>query len=89
MAIEVLGWVSSIILLLTIGTQLRKQWKDRSASGVSRWLFIGQLAASVGFTLYSVLVHSWVFVVTNGLMALSAVFGAILTARFKKSGDQG
>lgn len=75
-------------MLLTIATQIRKQWKDRSANGVSRWLFIGQLAASVGFTIYSILVHNWVFVVTNGLMAISAIVGAILTARFKAAGSE-
>ena len=83
---EILGWTSSVVLLLTIATQIRKQWTDRSASGVSRWLFFGQLAASLGFTIYSVLVHNWVFVVTNGLMVLSAILGAILTARFKATG---
>lgn len=85
---ELLGWASSFILLLTITAQIGKQWKDRSAQGVSRWLFFGQLAASVGFTVYSVLVHNWVFVVTNGLMALSAIVGAVLTARFKATGKR-
>ena len=69
--------------MLTIATQIGKQCKDRSAHGVSSWLFLGQLAASLGFTIYSFLVHNWVFVVTNALMVLSAVVGAVLTARFK------
>ena len=43
------GWASSVILLVTIGKQLHKQWQDRTSEGVSKWL-LGQLAASVGFT---------------------------------------
>lgn len=82
-SIEILGWASSLVLLLTITVQIGKQWKDRSAQGVSRWLFIGQIAASIGFTIYSIFVRNWVFVVTNGLMLLSAIVGAVLTARFK------
>ena len=84
MATEIIGWLSSCVLLLTIVTQIRKQWRERSASGVSSWLFIGQIAASIGFTVYSWLVHNWVFVVTNALLLLSAIVGAVMTARFKK-----
>jgi hypothetical protein len=60
---------------VTIGTQIHKQWRDGTSKGVSRWLFLGQMAASAGFTLYSWLVHNWVFVVTNALMLLGAIVG--------------
>lgn len=72
---EAIGWVSSFILVLTIAKQVHKQWAAGTSEGVSRWLFVGQLAASVGFTVYSWLVHNWVFVVTNGLLLVSAVLG--------------
>lgn len=87
--IEAIGWLSSLVLLTTIVAQLRKQWTDRSAKGVSKWLFVGQTVASLGFTVYSALVRNWVFVVTNGLMLASALFGCFLTLRFaKKSGSR-
>jgi MtN3 and saliva related transmembrane protein len=66
--VEAIGWVSSAILVVTIGKQVFKQWNDDTSKGVSTWLFIGQLAASVGFLIYSMLVRNWVFVVTNALM---------------------
>jgi uncharacterized protein with PQ loop repeat len=72
---EVIGWISSAILVLTIGKQVYKQWQDETSEGVSKWLFIGQLAASLGFTIYSWLVHNWVFVVTNSLMLLNGLLG--------------
>ena len=72
---EVIGWSSSVVLLLTIGKQIHKQWRDDSSEGVSKWLFVGQLSASAGFTVYSYLVRNWVFVVTNALMVLSALVG--------------
>jgi MtN3 and saliva related transmembrane protein len=80
---EVLGWSSSLILLATIVAQIHKQWREQSGEGVSRWLFIGQCAASSGFTLYSFLVRNWVFTITNGLLTLSAIVGWVLTARLK------
>ena len=55
MAIDVIGWAAAGILLLTIATQVVKQWRDRSSQGVSPWLFAGQVIASAGFTVYSVL----------------------------------
>jgi MtN3 and saliva related transmembrane protein len=64
-----------VILLLTIGKQIHKQWITRTSVGVSKWLFIGQLAASLGFTIYSYILRNWVFVATNTLMAFSAIVG--------------
>lgn len=81
---EALGWGSSLVLLATIYTQIHKQWRERTGKGVSTWLFIGQSIASLGFTAYSALVGNWVFIVTNGLLALSALVGLVLTLRFKR-----
>ena len=72
---EALGWFSSVVLLLTIGKQVHKQWREGASHGVSKWLFIGQTTASAGFLGYSLLVRNWVFVVTNALMLLSALVG--------------
>jgi MtN3 and saliva related transmembrane protein len=80
---ELIGWGSSLVLLVTIAKQIYKQWHDETSKGVSKWLFIGQLAASAGFTLYSYLVHNWVFVVTNSLMAASAVLGLLVVMRHR------
>lgn len=75
MITDVLGWLSSAILLLTIGRQVWKQWRTGLGEGVSMWLYIGQLTASAGFTLYSALLGNWVFIVTNALLMLSALVG--------------
>ena len=81
--IDVIGWASSIVLLATIATQIHKQWQEHSAKGVSKWLFIGQLAASAGFSVYSYFVHNWVFVVTNVLMVVNALIGYAITMKQK------
>jgi MtN3 and saliva related transmembrane protein len=72
---ELLGWASSGVLVLTIGQQVWKQWKEGTSKGVSRWLFLGQMTASIGFTAYSWLVRNWIFVATNALMLLNALVG--------------
>jgi len=72
---ELVGWVSSFILVLTIGKQIYKQWQEGSSENVSKWLFIGQMAASLGFLVYSWLVSNWVFVVTNLIMVVNGVIG--------------
>ena len=77
--VEAIGWASSIILVLTIAKQIYKQWQSGTSEGVSLWLFMGQFAASAGFTVYSVLIRNWVFVVTNALMVLNAILGFVLT----------
>jgi len=72
---EAIGWLSATILLLTIGRQVYTQWRDGTSQGVSKWLFVGQLAASTGFVIYSWLLSSWVFVATNALMLVTALVG--------------
>jgi len=72
---EIIGWASSLILLATLIKQVYKQWKDGTGEGVSKWLFVGQLGASLGFTVYSYLVGSWVFLVTNGLLTINNIIG--------------
>jgi uncharacterized protein with PQ loop repeat len=81
---DLLGWLSSAILVATIAKQVHKQWKEGSSEGVSRWLFVGQIAASAGFTLYSVLVGNSVFVVTNAVLLASAVTGYVIVLRHRR-----
>ena len=78
MTTEIIGWISSTILLLTLVKQVHKQWKDGETEGVSSLLFIGQLLASIGFTVYSYLVSNWVFTITNALLTINNVIGICL-----------
>jgi uncharacterized protein with PQ loop repeat len=77
---DIVGWLSSIILLATISRQVIKQWKE-GVAGVSKWLFIGQTAASFGFVVYSVLTRNAVFIVTNAALLVSALVGLVTWVR--------
>jgi len=81
---EAVGWASSCILVVTIAKQVYKQWKEGSSEGVSRWLFVGQMAASLGFTVYSWLVGNWVFVVTNAVMLLNGLLGLLIVLHHRR-----
>lgn len=85
-----IGWIASAILLLTLASQVRTQWKERSARGVSAGLFAGQIAASIGFVTYSALVGDRVFVFTNSaILATSLVGQAIYLRNAKREGKDG
>ena len=75
---DIVGWTASAILLATLTRQIVTQWRDKDAKGVSRWLFAGQMAASVGFIVYSWMLDNWVFIVTNSLILLTAVIGQVM-----------
>ncbi len=81
---EAVGWVSSVILVLTIGKQVYKQWREGSSEGVSKWLFVGQISASLGFTVYSWLVSNWVFVVTNAVMLVNGLAGLLIVLHHRR-----
>ncbi|MGY0561481.1 hypothetical protein ACW7G2_12275 [Luteimonas sp. A277] len=74
---DIVGWAASAILLATLTRQIITQWKDKDAKGVSRWLFLGQMAASTGFIIYSWMLDNWVFIVTNSLILLTAIVGEV------------
>lgn len=81
---EIIGWASSLVLLATLVKQVYKQWSEGTGEGVSKWLFVGQLGSSVGFTIYSYLVGNWVFTVTNGLLVINNIVGIWLYFYFRK-----
>ncbi|NQE47135.1 hypothetical protein RC52_01290 [Herbaspirillum rubrisubalbicans] len=81
---DLIGWGATLILLLTISSQVYEQWRSRSTQGVSHWLFAGQLAASAGFVTYSLLQGDWVFVVSNVFLLLTALLGQVLYLRNRR-----
>ncbi len=72
------GWSSTLVLLVTLLAQIVRQWRIGKADEVSPALFVGQCAASVGFIVYSALVGSLVFVVSNVLILIIALAGEIV-----------
>ena len=81
MSPDLLGWAASAILVLTLSRQIHVQYKDESAKGVSRWLFAGQIASSLGFIAYSWMLENRVFIVTNSIILLTAVVGQVVMSR--------
>ena len=81
---DVIGWSSSVVLLATLARQVYTQWRSGAISGVSRWLFAGQLMASIGFTLYSWMLGNWVFLVTNLALLITALLGESIYLRNRR-----
>jgi MtN3 and saliva related transmembrane protein len=77
------------VLLATLGRQVYTQWRSRATSGVSRWLFVGQLAASAGFALYSWLLGNWVFLFTNAALLITAVAGETIYLLNRRRTERG
>jgi MtN3 and saliva related transmembrane protein len=86
MGADLIGWAASGILLLTLLRQVYNQWKFKQAQGVSRWLFVGQITASLGFAVYSWLLHNWVFLVTNLALLVTALAGEVIYLRNRRRG---
>lgn len=84
MLTNLIGWCATLILLLTVSSQVYTQWRTHSVQGVSNWLFIGQLAASTGFVIYSVLQGDWVFVASNVMLLITALVGQWIFLRNRR-----
>ena len=81
---DLIGWASSAILVLTLAVQTWKQYRSCSTKGVSKWLYVGEIAAAAGFVAYSALLRNRVFVVANVLGALTAIVGLVIFARNRR-----
>lgn len=78
---DMIGWLSSGILAITILYQVYRQWREGHSEGVSVWLFVGQCIANIGFIVYSLSKPDWVFVFTNALLLATNLTGYVLTLR--------
>ncbi len=85
MTIELLGWASSAVLLATLLRQVYTQWRSRATAGLSKWLFVGQCTASVGYALYSFLLHNWVYFSSNIAILITAIVGESLYLRNRRA----
>ncbi len=81
---DLIGWASSAVLLATIGRQVYTQWNTGATQGVSKWLFVGQVTASAGYTIYSFLLHNWIFMTSNIALLLTALLGEALFLRNRR-----
>jgi len=78
---DLIGWGSSLILLATLMRQVYIQWRSKASAGVSAWLFVGQCVSSVGFIIYSFLLHNWIYVSSNVAILVTALVGEGLFLR--------
>jgi MtN3 and saliva related transmembrane protein len=84
-SVDLIGWVSSLVLLATLIRQVYTQWKTKATTGLSKWLFVGQLTASAGFVVYSYMLRNWVYVFSNIALLVTAIVGQTLYLRNKRS----
>jgi uncharacterized protein with PQ loop repeat len=82
---DLLGWGSSIVLLATLIRQVYTQWRTGATAGLSKWLFLGQCTASIGYIAYSFLLHNWVYVCSNLAILMTALVGESLYLRNRRA----
>lgn len=74
----VVGWSASVVVVVTTIGQIYKQWQAHSSKGVSPFLFVGNVLASLLFLNYAIMIKNVVYEVTNSVMVLASVCGLAL-----------
>ena len=72
-AADIVGWSASAILIATLFRQVHKQATRGNQQALSKWLFVGQIAASLGFIAYRWMVRNPVLLISNLLILATAV----------------
>jgi len=85
---EPLGWLASIILLPTIARQIWQQARAPKVEAVSKWLFIGQISASLLYLTYSLLVGDAVFVASNAALLVTGITGQVIYVVRRRKGKE-
>lgn len=75
---QIIGWAAVFSLFATMAAQAWKQWRDRVKHGVSKFFFLGQVAASSLFLAYSTLMGDRIFIVGNALVLVAAIAGGAI-----------
>ena len=75
---DLIGWAAVLCLFFTMAGQAWKEWRDRVKHGISKLFFVGQVASSILFLVYSAMVGDRVFVVGNALVLTAAVAGGAI-----------
>ncbi len=81
---DIIGWIGSGLVFMTISYQVWKQWQSKSTKGISPWLYAGQLVANVFLGTYSIIEETWVFFASNILVFLSSAVGLGIYIHHKK-----
>lgn len=66
MATDLIVWFASLVSVFTLGYQALYQWRSGTSRGVSIWLFIGQLTASLCFAVCAMLSTTWCLPLRTG-----------------------
>lgn len=85
---EPLGWLASLILLSTISRQIWRQAHAPTVEAVSKWLFIGQMSASLLYLVYSILVKNPVFIASNAALLITGIVGQVIYLRRRKRDEK-
>ncbi|QWT22012.1 hypothetical protein KPL74_08395 [Bacillus sp. NP157] len=85
---EPLGWLASLILLSTISRQIWRQARAPTVEAVSKWLFIGQMSASLLYLVYSILVKNPVFIASNAALLITGIVGQVIYIRHRNRDEK-
>lgn len=87
---HVVGWISSLLLLVTFGSQTYREWKGEKDKSEKYTLvfFIAAIAGTAGNLIYSLLVKNWVFTALNAALVVNNAAGLWIALRHRKQAQQ-
>lgn len=77
---DLVGWISSALLIVTFGSQTYMQWKGTSDKHTIVF-FVSATLGTAGNLVYSWLVHNTVFVILNAALVVNNSVGLGLLLR--------
>lgn len=80
---DLVGWISSGLLIITFGSQTYMQWKGESGK-YTIIFFVSAILGTAGNLIYSWLVHNTVFTILNAALVVNNSVGLGLALAHQK-----
>jgi uncharacterized protein with PQ loop repeat len=80
---DLVGWLSSALLLVTFGSQTFMQWKEKDGKtdGYTIVFFVAAILGTAGNIAYSWMTHNLVFTLLNITLVINNVVGLVIVLR--------
>lgn len=81
--IDILGYTSGILVVISLLPQIIKSWKTKSTNDLSLWRYILYTLGLIGWIIYAIIIKNGPIVFMNGVGLLLALSILFLKIRYK------
>jgi len=81
--IELIGYIATILSVISFMPQVIKSWKTKSTKDVSLHMYLIFTTSQVLWLIYGILIHSWPLAIANAIIFSLSLSILVLKIKYK------